>query len=230
MERYSEVEYFECSVLGGGIHACTTFNDVLFNLKDLFDLLNLKDKSIRKRWERKIDSRDKEFVNFKREDRVISEAFISYHVVSYILTLYGKEILDEITRKYEVDYLICGILDKYDSKDINNTEKNTLATKFAIESLKIDSEISKNVNTTLLSIIERSNDIRKSEYHISNFRLDEIMDFEQLKKYTEDMDKELDKIIKILSEHEYEKPDNIYTNTSDYSLLIDDFEEDDIED
>ena len=170
-------------------------------------------------------------INFKREgNRDVYESFISSHLVSYILTLYGKEILDEITRKYEVDRFICDILDKYEKDDENLMTNNTLSTRFAMESLKIDSKLSKDVNTSLLFIIERNNEIRQSENHISHFELNPVMDFEQLKKYTEDMDKELDKIIKILSEHEYEKPDNIYTNTSDYSLLIDDFEEDDIED
>ncbi len=152
MKFYSDVKYFENEVLGGGIHVCTTEFRVMFNLNDIFELLQLE-KPKRNRWKDQIDFDN---VNFERNGRKVYEAFVNQQNAAFILNLYGKEIKDQLMRKAEIEYQIKNILKEYGNENIYEGfgDGEDLAYEFAIESLKMLSKMNDNAFDDLIYTVE----------------------------------------------------------------------------
>lgn len=155
MKFYSEIKYFENSVLGGGIHVCTTEFKVLFNLNDLFELLALS-KPLRKRWKEQVGY---DTISFKRNGRSVYEPFVYTDDANFILSLYGKNIKDQMMRKLEVEYQLTNIIKEYGDEnklsEYGFGDGDDLSYEFAIQNLKEYSQMHDNVLDHMIAVIEK---------------------------------------------------------------------------
>ena len=170
LSRYSEVKYDYSMTLGGCMHTCTTFNEVLFNLNDLFNLLNLS-KDVCNRYKKKIDVNDKNNVNFERDGCKTCETFINIKAVSFIINLYRKDLCKQLVRTESIDYFIDMILQDYGkNKDEYYEGYDDLSYQYALESLKQFSESHDDELMGIVNIFENYTNCMTGKNHIAKFK------------------------------------------------------------
>ena len=170
LSRYSEVKYDYSMTLGGCMHTCTTFNEVLFNLNDLFNLLMINDRKI-KIWKTKINDFDKNNVNFERDGRKTCETFVNSETVSFIINLYRNDLYEQIARTESIDYFIDTILQDYGkNKDEYYEGCDDLSYQYALTSLKQFSESHDDELKGIVNIFENYTNCMTGKNHIAKFK------------------------------------------------------------
>lgn len=225
-EKYSPVRFMG-SNLGGGVNYCTTESTVLFNFNDLLELLNIKDKKLRRRWESKLEDCDIEtgIPTNRGVDGECKESYITLEAITMLMSVYADGVIEDIERKNSVDYTIADILDEVEKHDKFGKEPGQLSAQYALDALKLNSKIAKGSNDALVNILKLNNSIREN-YHKPWFDTEyEINLFEELERYGDC----LDDIYNAINSIDFYVPENKIEDDG-YSLLIDDYDPDTIDD